>query len=452
MRNSGIVCRSKDRLSKIYILVYRIDAFRSPMAEFKVNWQNFSIFTVGSFIDLVMKFHFASVYKQVPAEDLESFQSWTWQLQNAFKTRDDFASKFSLTANEYNAFNETIFNIRATPYYTMLASNNEHDPIRKILMPSSLELTNSIGNHLDPLGEKKNNPVPRIIHRYSDRVLFLVTDICSVYCRYCTRKHFTGQEQAFIKPDQMAQALQYIQSHPGIREVILSGGDPLTLGDAQLEKVLSSLRQIEHVEIIRIGSRMPVVCPMRITPSLVAMIRKYKPVFMMTHFNHPKEITSEAAQALELMVDHGIPVMNQAVLLNGINNHPAIIQALSRRLLYLRVKPYYLFQCDPSEGTDHLRTSVDETLAIQKELWGHLSGLAMPHFTLDIPAGGGKVGLTPQFEVEQNASYRIYKGWDGVEASYVNPKATSMLPADVTEYLPEWELLKSARVGLAKNL
>lgn len=434
------------------------------MAEFKVNWQNFSIFRVGSIIDLVMKFHFASVYKQVPAEDLESFQSWTWQLQNALKTRDDFASNFTLTSNEYDAFNEsdsdnntsnsaagkskgkTIFNIRATPYYTKIASNTEHDPIRKILMPTSLELTNSIGNHLDPLGEKKNNPVPRIIHRYSDRVLFLVTDICSVYCRYCTRKHFTGQEQAFIKPDQMAQALQYIQSHPGIREVILSGGDPLTLADAQLEKVLSSLRQIEHVEIIRIGSRMPVVCPMRITSSLVAMIRKYKPVFMMTHFNHPKEITAEAAEALELMVDSGIPVMNQAVLLNGINNHPAIIQALSRRLLYLRVKPYYLFQCDPSEGTDHLRTSVDETLDIQKELWGHLSGLAMPHFTLDIPAGGGKVGLAPNFELEQNSTYRKYKGWDGVEASYVNPQVTSMLPADVAEYLPEWEQLKAAKL------
>ena len=299
---------------------------------------------------------------------------------------------------------------------------------------------------LDPLGERKNNPVARIIHRYSDRVLFLVTDICSVYCRYCTRKHFTGQEQAFIKQDEYQQALDYIKTHPGIREVILSGGDPLTLGTSQLERVLTDLRQIEHVEIIRIGSRMPVVCPMRIDADLVSVIKKAKPVYMMVHFNHPREVTREAAEALEMFVDNGIPVMNQMVLLNGVNNHPAIVQALSRRLLYLPVKPYYMFQCDPSLGTDHLRTSVEDSLQIQKELWGHLSGLAMPTLSLDIPDGGGKMYYAPSYETSVNGSVREYEGWDGVKARYVSPPTEKLLrPLDVEAYLPEWEELKAGK-------
>jgi lysine 2,3-aminomutase len=383
----------------------------------------------------------------------EQWNSWTWQLQNSFKKKTDFEKRFELSKAEMGAFDEgsEIFNIRTTPYYASLARDHEMDPIRRILMPSSLELDMGKQAMLDPLGERKNNPVARIIHRYSDRVLFLVTDICSVYCRYCTRKHFTGQDQAFIKASEYEQALQYIQSHPGIREVILSGGDPLTLADAQLEKVLKDLRTIEHVEIIRIGTRMPVVCPMRVTEPLVKMIRRYAPVFLMTHFNHPREITFEAKTALELFVDNGVPVMNQMVLLNGVNNHPAIIQALSRRLLYLRVKPYYMFQCDPSEGTDHLRTSIEESMQIQRELWGHLSGLAMPNLSLDIPDGGGKTALVPNFEIERTGEKRVYRGWDGVRAEYKNPSAEqSIQPLDAVEYEAEWETLKKSKSSAGK--
>jgi lysine 2,3-aminomutase len=320
------------------------------------------------------------------------------------------------------------------------------------MMPTQQELVldkNLGGQHLlDPLGEKINNPAPRIVHRYPDRVLFLVTDICSVYCRYCTRKHFTGGDQAFIKSEEFEAAISYIKSKKGIREVILSGGDPLTLSDHQLEKVLSRIRDIEHIEIIRIGTRMPVVCPMRITDSLVKMIQKYHPVYLMTHFNHPLELSLEAAAALTNIVNHGIPTFNQMVLLRGVNNHPAIIQALSRRLLYLRVKPYYMFQCDPSEGTDHLRTSIDESMKIQKELWGNLSGLAMPNLSLDIPNGGGKVSLVPNFEIDQGEGYRRYKGWDGVNAEYCEPRIAienAMQPADVDKYVDEWEELKKAK-------
>ncbi len=397
-----------------------------------------------------MKFTFSPVERadSVPAE---KWFDWTWQLQSALKSVNDFEKNFQLADFERKAFEagSEIFNIRCTPYYAALASkNNPHDPVRRILLPHERELFDPKQAQLDPLGERKseNSPVRRIVHRYSDRVLFLVTDICSVYCRYCTRKHFTGADQAFLKTDEYEEALKYIRQHTGIREVILSGGDPLTISDAKIDRVLSDLRKIDHVEIIRIGSRMPVVAPMRVTDDLVRILKKHKPVFMMTHFNHPRELTAEAAIAVENFVDNGIPVMNQMVLLNGVNNHPAVVQALSRRLLYLRAKPYYMFQCDPSIGTDHLRTSIDNSLQIQRELWGHLSGLAMPQLSVDIPDGGGKAYYAPQFEVERNEAGRKFVGWDGVESEYINPDASeTRIPIDAEVYFEEWENLKSAK-------
>jgi len=402
-----------------------------------------------------MKFKFQSAYGSNVLSDgvsLADWNDWTWQLRKSLKTVQDFSNVFQLTDLERNAFQDQgtqIFNIRTTPYYASLAHLQiEQDPIRKILMPHAAELVDQFQAERDPLGERKsiNNPVSRVVHRYSDRALFLITDICSVYCRYCTRKHFTGTDQAFIKYDEYEKALEYFRSKKGIREIILSGGDPLTVSDQQLERVLSDLRKIEHIEIIRIGSRMPVVAPMRVTEKLVKMIRQYKPVFLMTHFNHPRELTAESALAVEMFVDHGIPVMNQMVLLNGVNNHPAIVQALSRRLLYLRAKPYYMFQCDPSIGTDHLRTSIDDSLQIQKELWGHLSGLAMPNLSVDIPNGGGKAYYTPQFETNSSVDSRDFRGWDGVEARYVNPPQDKILkPIDVENYINEWDEIKSSK-------
>lgn len=393
-----------------------------------------------------MKFTFPKSPKPDSVTDSD-WNNWTWQLRQSLKTQSDFEKVFTLTENERAAFaqGKELFNIRTTPYYASLAGDSPQDSIRQILMPQRFEIEEGLQQMLDPLGERKNNPAPRVIHRYSDRVLFLVTDICSVYCRFCTRKHFTGQEQAFIRNEEYEQALSYIRSHPGIREVILSGGDPLTISDAQLDRVLSDLRNIDHVEIIRIGTRMPVVCPMRVTDELVAILKKHKPVFLMSHFNHPNELTAEAATALEKFVDNGVPVMNQMVLLNGINNHPALVQALNRRLLYLRVKPYYMFQCDPSQGTDHLRTSVEDSLEIQKELWGHLSGLAMPNLSVDIPNGGGKTYLVPNFQVAQEGLTRKYVGWDGVEAEYVSPAAENIKKPDASLYLAEWESLKASK-------
>lgn len=380
--------------------------------------------------------------------DSADWKNWQWQMRASLKELEDFTPFFLPTEEEKQAFSgeKRVFNIRSTPYYASLARDVAQDPIRRILMPHTLEKVPGLQQMLDPLGEKKNNPVSRVIHRYSDRCLLLITDTCSVYCRFCTRKHFTGQEQAFLKSDELSGALEYIKNHPGIREVILSGGDPLTVSDAQLDRVLSELRKINHVEIIRIGSRMPVVCPQRVTEDLIKVLKKHKPVFLMTHFNHPRELTAEAAETLERFVDNGVPVFNQMVLLNGVNNHEAIVQALSRRLLYLRVKPYYMFQCDPSEGTDHLRTSIEDSLDIQKKLWGHLSGLAIPNYSIDVPNGGGKAYKVPDFEVSQSGNKRSFKGWDGVEADYVNPEASSIKkPLDWEEYLDEWLRILSSK-------
>ena len=270
--------------------------------------------------------------------------------------------------------------------------------------------------------------------------MFLVTDFCNVYCRYCTRKHFTGQEQVFPPASEYQEALSYIAQTKSLSEVILSGGDPLTLSDGKINQVLSDLRQIEHIEIIRIGSRMPVVNPFRITKELVEILKKYNPVYLMTHFNHPNEITNDSAAALELLADNGVPVYNQMVLLNGVNNHPAIVTALSKRLLRLRVRPYYMFQCDPSEGTDHLRTSIEDSLDIQKQMWGRVSGLVMPNLSVDIPAGGGKVGLTPNFIDSQSESEWKFTGWDGKSGVYKNPQAVSKPIVEKT-YLDEWSQL-----------
>ena len=396
------------------------------------------------------EFQKSQIPSQVATAD---WQNWQWQMRASLKNLEDFASYFELTPQEKQAFTEdsALFNIRCTPYYASLARPQAQDPIRRILMPHALERASGLQQMLDPLGERKNNPVSRVIHRYSDRCLLLITDVCSVYCRFCTRKHFTGQEQAFLKSTELEAALKYIREHNGIREVILSGGDPLTVSDQQLDRVLAELRKIDHVEIIRIGSRMPVVCPQRITEDLVKVLRRHKPVFLMTHFNHPRELTQEAAEALERCVDHGVPVFNQMVLLNGVNNHEAIVQALSRRLLYLRVKPYYMFQCDPSEGTDHLRTSIEDSLEIQRRLWGHLSGLALPNYSIDIPNGGGKAYKVPDFEVDHQGPVRRFQGWDGVEAEYISPAAESIVkPLDWEEYLDEWLRLVNSKSSSRK--
>lgn len=405
-----------------------------------------------------MKFDFRKI-EPWPGVSAEDWRSWAWQFRHGLTTTEDFARLFRLSDSEREALARPgSFQVRSTPYYAALASNGggaaESDPIRRMILPRLEEFRPEGQQLFDPLGERRHSPRERLIHRYPDRVLFLVTDQCSLYCRYCLRKHFTGGDQAFVGSTAYEEALTYLRGASGVREVILSGGDPLTLSDGRLERVLSELRAIEHIEIIRVGTRMPVVCPMRLSEETAKMFRRFKPVFVMTHFNHPRELSAEAAACLEALVDHGVPVFNQMVLLNGVNNHPAIVQALSRRLLFLRVKPYYMFQCDPSEGTEHFRTAVADSLAIQRELWGRLSGLAMPNLSLDIPGGGGKAGLVPDFEVSRATEERTYRGWDGVEGVYHDPITGAgpvLIPADVEAYAEEWERIKRQGYGGGAN-
>ena len=383
-----------------------------------------------------MKRHF-KICEVPPRVSPQDWSDWHWQMRKSLQSPQDFAAyKVQLTEDLIRAFESRSFQVRSTPYYAQVALQMAaKSALHKILVPDIAELTSHGQQMLDPLAEKKHSPVSRIIHRYTDRVLFLVTDTCSVYCRYCTRKHFTAQGEAGASSQEYSEALEYIRSHPEVREVILSGGDPLTLSDERLEGVMGDLRQIDSVEIIRVATRMPVVCPMRITDDLVNIFKAHKPVFMMTHFNHPEELTSQAAIALEKLVDNGVPTFNQMVLLNGINNHSAIVRELSYRLLLLRVKPYYMFHCDPSEGSAHFRTSVENSLQIQRELWGRTSGLAMPNLSLDIPGGGGKVGLTPNFEISHRNHFRTYVGWDGLQGVYESPPESEVLtPPDADLY------------------
>ncbi len=369
--------------------------------------------------------------------------SWQWQIKNALKTEKDFKKIFSLSREEENGFRlgKDIFNIQATPYYVSLADpHNVNDPIRRMIMPLEAETKDLLETQEDPLGENKNRPVKRIIHRYKDRVLFLATDFCGIYCRYCTRKHFTGGGEVFPKKSEYQEAIDYIKEHKEIKEVILSGGDPLTLSDLKLDKILSDLDEIKHIDLIRIGSRLLAACPMRITKDLIKVLKRSKPVVMMVHFNHPNEISDLTREAFSLLVDSGFQVLNQMVLLNGVNNHPAIIYRLSRELLKSRVFPYYMFQCDPSPGTSHLRTSIEESLKIQEELWGRSSGLALPTLSVDIPSGGGKSYLSPNHIVLKNDKGYGFKGFDGVSAFYENPpKSMRLEPFLSGEDIKIWE-------------
>lgn len=385
--------------------------------------------------------------------DQKLWNDWKWQVRNCLGKQDDFEKLFNLSSDEARGFKASVdvFKIATTPYYASLASKLDGEigeglnPLRRIFMPLGKESDGGAQEILDPLDEVTHSPHRRIIHRYSDRALFLVTDVCSVYCRFCFRKRFTGSDEGLARSKDYQDALSYLKQNKGIREVLLSGGDPLTLSNKKLDGILTDLRQIDHIEIIRIGSRMPVVCPMRIDDDLVQVLKKHNPVFVMTHFNHPKELTEEAKASMDLLTDQGVLAFNQMVLLNGVNNHPAIVQALNRRLLYMRIKPYYMFQCDPSEGTDHLRTTIESGEEITRALWGHLSGLAMASHCVDIPSGGGKTVLTPSYEVSRDSKGRSYTGWDGVSGDYKNTLEKQVLPGDVGDYQREWDQLKGIR-------
>jgi lysine 2,3-aminomutase len=309
-----------------------------------------------------------------------------------------------------------------TPYYaSLIRSMDGSDPIYSMAVPQVQELNDPAHLSDDPLSEDEDMPIPGLVHRYADRALLLATTMCSTYCRHCTRKRVAGHRESCISTSRLEQATAYLTEHSEIRDVIISGGDPLTMPTALLEQVLASVRSVRSVEIIRIGTRTPVVLPMRITDELVAMLKKYHPLYVNTHFNHPAELTPEAAAACGRLADAGIPMGNQTVLLRGVNDDAKVLETLFRGLVRSRVKPYYLFQCDLVRGVEHFRTPLSRGIEIMEYLRGRLSGLAIPLFVVDAPHGGGKIPVLPGYVVSTSPTHTVLRNYEGTIVSYPEP-------------------------------
>jgi len=333
---------------------------------------------------------------------------WQELLRRSVDSAKDLVERFGFPPEKAEALNK-LFHIRINPYYLSLI-RYPGDPIWLQCMPDGRELEDD-GLPEDPLSEERDSPVPSITHRYPDRVLFLTTSQCSMYCRFCTRKRKVS-DSSKINSKYIQDGINYIAAHKEVRDVILSGGDPLMLTDYMLEKILAALRAIPHVEIIRLGTKMPCVLPHRITPKLCKMIRKYHPIYVNTHFNHPWECTPEARRACEMLVDAGCPVGNQAVLMKGVNDDSEVMLELFRKLLAMRVRPYYLYQADMTKSTNHFRTPVRVGLEIMDKLRGHTSGLAVPYYVIDAPGGGGKIPLLPQYVIGRNGNQLILRNYN----------------------------------------
>ncbi|HPZ23012.1 MAG TPA: lysine 2,3-aminomutase [Bacillota bacterium] len=362
------------------------------------------------------------LYKDVTAEE---WDDWRWQLTNRITDVDTLKKVINLTPEEEEGIRNCLGTLRMaiTPYYASLMDPKDPGcPIRRQAVPTSRELHRAASDMLDPLAEDTDSPTPGLTHRYPDRVLLLVTDQCSMYCRHCTRRRVAGTHDHALPREQVEKALDYIRKTPQVRDVLISGGDGLLISDHQLEWLIKNLREIPHVEIIRIGTRTPVVMPQRITPELVAMLKKYHPIWLNTHFNHPREITEEAEVALARLADAGIPLGNQSVLLRGVNDCLGVMKALVHALVKNRVRPYYIYQCDLSQGIEHFRTSVSKGIEIIEGLRGHTSGFAVPTFVVDAPGGGGKIPVMPQYLISQSPDRVVLRNYEGVIATYTQPR------------------------------
>lgn len=361
-----------------------------------------------------------SLWKDVTPEQ---WNDWKWQFKNRILDVDTLKRIIPLSKEEEHFLSECLnrFRMAITPYYACLINPDDKNcPIRTQCIPSPAEMEISPFEKADPLGEGKYTKVPSIVHKYPDRVLFLLTGKCAMYCRHCTRRRLAGNEDFTIQKEDVDNAIGYIKDHPEVRDVLLSGGDPFILSEAFLESIIKRLREIPHVEVIRIGTRTPVVIPMRITDELVSMLKKYQPIWINTHFNHPNEITPEAAAACAKIVDAGIPLGNQTVLLKGVNNNVETMKALCTKLVKYRIRPYYLYQCDIAQGINHFRTPVEQGLDIMAHLRGYISGFAVPTFVIDAPDGGGKVPISIQYIEEINDNEVKLRNYKGEHYSYPN--------------------------------
>jgi len=372
------------------------------------------------------------LFKDVPESD---WNDWRWQLRNAIRDIATLEKVVELTEDERLHLKESLtkFRMAITPYYAALMDKEDRKcPVRLQAIPSINELHDDPSDLDDPLHEDVDSPAPGLTHRYPDRALLLVTNACSMYCRHCTRRRVVGFEDSDFSTIHIDKAIEYIKETPEVRDVVVSGGDPLVLSEDKLEYVLKRLREIDHVEIIRIGSRMPVVLPQRVTDSLVNMLKKYHPIYVNTHFNHPKEVTVEAKKACEKLANAGINIGNQSVLLRDVNDCPSIMKKLVHDLLMIRVRPYYIYQCDLSRGISHFRTTVSRGIEIIENLRGHTSGLAVPTFVVDAPGGGGKIPVMPSYLISQSHKYSILRNYEGVITAYAEPGSytPSIVPED----------------------
>jgi lysine 2,3-aminomutase len=352
------------------------------------------------------------------------WNDWRWQLRHMLTTAEDFARVIALTDAERAGLERApeLFRTGTTPYYASLMDRSDpRCPIRMQTLPSVRELEIRPEELDDPLGEDAHRPTPAVFHKYPDRVLLLALDRCAIYCRHCNRRRLVGGDDPTTRA-QLDAAIDYIRATRAVRDVLVSGGDPLLLPTPRLDELLGRLRAIDHVEIIRLGTRVPVVLPMRVDDELCAMLRRHHPLYINTHFNHPKEITAAARAACERLVDAGIPVGNQAVLLRGVNSSVRCLRALMRALLRMRVKPYYLFQGDTALGTDHLRTPVDEAIRLLDGMRGWMSGMAIPHLVIDAPGGGGKIPIGPRYLIDMDAEWVTLRNYRGDVVRYPQPR------------------------------
>jgi lysine 2,3-aminomutase len=353
------------------------------------------------------------------------WQDWRWQVRNRIKNVDDLDKYIKLTEEERNDISSVLskFRMAITPYYlTLINTDDPNCPIRKQAIPSVYEMVVGENDMLDPLAEDTDSPVPGLTHRYPDRVLFLITDMCSMYCRHCTRRRFAGQKDQRMPQDRIDLAIEYIRQNKEIRDVLLSGGDALLVSDEILEDIIKRLREIEHVEIIRLGTRTPVVLPQRITQEFVDMLKKYHPIWLNTHFNHYDEITIESKAAIDRLANAGVPLGNQSVLLKGVNDSVEVMKTLVQRLAYIRVRPYYIYQCDLSLGIEHFRTPVSKGIEIIEGLRGHTSGYCVPTFVVDAPGGGGKIPVMPNYVISQAPGKIVLRNYEGVISTYSEPQ------------------------------
>ncbi|MDD4687098.1 MAG: lysine 2,3-aminomutase [Candidatus Cloacimonetes bacterium] len=369
----------------------------------------------------------------------EQWNDWHWQLKNRITTAVELRKYITLLPEEEALFAKREFSFRMaiTPYYlSLIDHNNPNDPVRMQAIPRVYESELSGSDMADPLHEDADAPVPGMTHRYPDRVLLLLTDQCAMYCRHCTRRRKAGEHDAPMPKENVDKALEYIREHTEVRDVILSGGDPLTLGDERIDEILERLSKIDHVDIVRLGTRTPVVLPQRITDSLLSVLKKYPFVWLNTHYNHPQEISDTAAKALARLAETGLPLGNQSVLLKGINDHVDVMKALVHKLVKNRVRPYYIYQCDLSEGISHFRTPISRGIEIIESLRGHTSGLCVPTFVVDAPGGGGKIPVMPNYVISQMPGRVVLRNYEGFITSYTEPGFQAIKDADYRNLCP----------------